>query len=76
MKYPKILLTGGTGQVGYELQNYLKELGDIWAPEREEFNLIEPEALRSKIRSFKPNLIVNAAAFTAVESAESELKPH
>ena len=74
MKYSKILLTGGTGQVGYELQTHLKALGDVWAPERGDFNLAEPEALRTKIRSFNPDLIVNAAAFTAVESAETEPK--
>ena len=71
MKYSKILLTGGTGQVGYELQTHLKALGDVWAPERGDFNLAEPEALRKKIRSFNPDLIVNAAAFTAVENAET-----
>ncbi len=72
MKYPKILLTGGTGQVGYELQTTLKPLGNVWAPNRQEFDLSDPESLRAKIQAYQPNLIVNPAAYTAVDQAESE----
>jgi dTDP-4-dehydrorhamnose reductase len=72
MKYPKILLTGGTGQVGYELQTTLKPLGEIWAPGRDEFDLANPESLRAKIQAYQPDLIVNPAAYTAVDQAESE----
>jgi len=72
MKYPKILLTGGTGQVGYELQNTLKTLGEIWAPTRQEFDLANPESLRTKIQAYQPDLIINPAAYTAVDQAESE----
>jgi dTDP-4-dehydrorhamnose reductase len=72
MKYPKILLTGGTGQVGYELQITLKPLGEIWAPGRDEFDLANPESLRAKIQAYQPDLIVNPAAYTAVDQAESE----
>jgi len=72
MKYPKILLTGGTGQVGYELQATLKPLGNVWAPGRQEFDLSDPESLRTKIQSYRPDLIVNPAAYTAVDQAESE----
>lgn len=72
MKYPKILLTGGTGQVGYELQTTLKSLGTVWAPGRQEFDLSDPESLRAKIQAYQPNLIVNPAAYTAVDQAESE----
>jgi dTDP-4-dehydrorhamnose reductase len=72
MKYPKILLTGGTGQVGYELQTTLKPLGTVWAPNRQEFDLSDPESLRAKIQAYQPNLIVNPAAYTAVDQAESE----
>ena len=72
MKYPKILLTGGTGQVGYELQTTLKPLGTVWAPSRQEFDLSDPESLRAKIQACQPNLIVNPAAYTAVDQAESE----
>jgi dTDP-4-dehydrorhamnose reductase len=72
MKYPKILLTGGTGQVGYELQTTLKSLGNVWAPGRQEFDLSDPESLRAKIQAYRPDLIVNPAAYTAVDQAESE----
>jgi dTDP-4-dehydrorhamnose reductase len=72
MKYPKILLTGGTGQVGYELQTTLKPLGAVWAPSRQEFDLSDPESLRAKIQTYQPDLIVNPAAYTAVDQAESE----
>lgn len=72
MKYPKILLTGGAGQVGYELQRTLKCLGEIWVPGREQFDLANPESLRAKIQAYQPDLIVNPAAYTAVDQAESE----
>jgi len=72
MKYPKILLTGGTGQVGHELQTTLKPLGAVWAPGRDEFDLANPESLRAKIQAYRPDLIVNSAAYTAVDQAESE----
>ena len=69
-KYPKILLTGGTGQVGWELQRMLKHLGKVWSPSRQYFNLVEPESLRQKIRDYQPDLIVNAAAYTEVEKVD------
>lgn len=72
MKYQKILLTGGTGQVGLELQKTLKPLGNAWAPRRDEFDLAYPQSLRSKIQAYQPDLIVNSAAYTAVDQAESE----
>lgn len=72
MKYPKILLTGGTGQIGYELQTTLKPLGTVWAPRRDEFDLANPESLRPKIQAYRPDLIVNPAAYTAVDQAELE----
>lgn len=70
--YPRILLTGGTGQVGWELLRSLKKLGEVWAPTRSEFDLSNPESLRNTIKNYKPSLIVNSAAYTAVDRAESE----
>ena len=70
MKYSKILLTIGTGQVGYELQTHLKALGDVWAPERGDFNLAEPEALRTKIRSFNRSNR-KCSCFTAVKPKQN-----
>ena len=72
MKYLNILLTGGTSQVGYELQKTLKLLGNVWAPGRDEFDLAIPESLRAKIQAYRPDLIVNPAAYTAVDQAQSE----
>jgi dTDP-4-dehydrorhamnose reductase len=73
-RYPKILLTGGTGQLGHELEQTLKTFGNIWSPNRLEFDLSDPESLRKKIQKNQPNLIINSAAYTNVEKAESEIK--
>jgi dTDP-4-dehydrorhamnose reductase len=67
-----ILLFGSNGQVGWELQRSLAPLGEVIALERSEANLSEPESLRSIIRKIRPQVIVNAAAYTAVDKAESE----
>jgi len=71
---PKILLTGKTGQIGSELLPLLSDLGDVVAPGRKELDLLKPENIRDVVRDVRPNLIVNAAAFTAVDAAESESK--
>ena len=68
----KILLLGKNGQVGFELQRALAPLGEICAVDQPECDLAEVSAIRELVRSFKPNLIVNAAAYTAVDKAESE----
>lgn len=70
MKYPKVLLTGGTGQVGYRLKKELKIFGKIFSPNRDEFDLTNFKSIRKIVRSLKPNLIVNAAAYTKVDLAE------
>ena len=68
----KILLTGASGQLGWELQRTLQTLGHVVAPDSAEFNLAKPDQLTSYIRRLKPDLIVNPAAYTAVDKAESE----
>lgn len=68
----KILLTGKNGQVGWELQRALAALGDIIAVGHREMDLAEPDSIRKIIREVRPGLIVNAAAYTAVDKAESE----
>ncbi|MBE3023628.1 dTDP-4-dehydrorhamnose reductase [Janthinobacterium sp. GW458P] len=68
----KILLTGGTGQVGYELFRSLQGLGDIVAPGRAQMDLSNLDQVRDVIRAVKPDLIVNPAAYTAVDQAECE----
>lgn len=67
-----ILLTGASGQVGYELQRSLQGLGKVVAPGRTELDLADPDQVRCAVRRINPGLIINAAAYTAVERAESD----
>ncbi len=68
----KILLLGKNGQLGWELQQSLASLGSLSALDFEELNLEDFEAVRRTIRELKPQVIVNASAYTAVDRAESE----
>jgi dTDP-4-dehydrorhamnose reductase len=68
----RILLTGATGQVGGELLETLKPLGEIVAPGRTEMDLADSVSVRETIRAVRPRWIVNPAAYTAVDKAESE----
>ena len=73
----RILLLGCTGQVGWELQRSLAPLGDVTALSRNSENglcgdLSQPEALAETVRQLAPDVIVNAAAYTPVDQAESE----
>ena len=69
----RILLTGSSGQLGHGLLPRLHSIGQVWAPRRSEFDLSDPESLRSKIREFSPDLVINAGAYTAVDRAEDEV---
>jgi len=69
---PTILLTGKTGQLGSELNHLLPKVGEVIAPERKELDLLEPEQIRQIMRNAKPQLVVNAAAYTAVDAAETD----
>lgn len=72
----KILLLGPNGQVGWELQRSLAPLGEVTALGRNGMglcgDLTQPEALLASVRALQPDVIVNAAAYTAVDRAESE----
>lgn len=68
----RILLTGKHGQVGFELQRALAPLGEIHAVDYAECDLADPAAISALVRSVRPDLIVNPAAYTAVDKAESE----
>ena len=68
----KIFLTGARGQVGWELQRTLATLGTVAAPTRQQLDLTDAAALRQYLRDLKPDLIVNPAAYTAVDKAETE----
>ena len=69
----KILLLGANGQVGWELRRSLAPLGEIRAYDRHTGNLLKLDDLSRLIRDFSPEAIVNAAAYTSVDKAESEL---
>lgn len=68
----KILLTGRTGQVGHELERSLQGLGQIIALDRDKFDLSNLVQVRNVIRDLKPDVIVNPAAYTGVDKAETE----
>ena len=68
----KILLLGANGQVGTELQRTLLVLGELKSCTRVEANLKDLQGLRSLIQDYQPDVIVNAAAYTAVDQAESD----
>ena len=68
----KILLLGKNGQVGSELQTFLASLGELTACDRRDLDLSSPDSIREKIRNVQPGVIVNAAAYTAVDKAEAE----
>ena len=72
----KILLLGKNGQVGWELQRSLAPLGELIALDRHSTNycgdLSNPDAVAETVKRLKPTVIVNAAAYTAVDKAETE----
>ena len=68
----KILLTGSAGQLGRELKRSLASLGELIACDRSQLDLADPDALRTAVRDLAPTVIVNAAAYTAVDKAETE----
>ncbi|GAA5014950.1 dTDP-4-dehydrorhamnose reductase [Massilia kyonggiensis] len=68
----KILLTGKNGQLGFELQRALAPLGEVVAVGTQDCNLADADALRALVRRVAPDVIVNPAAYTAVDKAESD----
>jgi len=69
---PVILITGASGQVGWELQRTMSHLGRIVAVDVNEMDLASADSIVNTIREIKPNIIVNPAAYTAVDTAEKE----
>ncbi|MFH1869684.1 MAG: dTDP-4-dehydrorhamnose reductase [Pseudomonadota bacterium] len=68
----RILLTGAAGQLGRELKRSLACLGDVIARDRQQLDLARADTLRAAVRAAAPAVIVNAAAYTAVDKAETE----
>jgi dTDP-4-dehydrorhamnose reductase len=73
MQNSKIVVFGRSGQVGWELRHKLACLGQVTGVEYPEVDFRNPESVRDALRSAQPAVIINAAAYTAVDKAESEL---
>ncbi len=71
---PRILLTGSRGQVGWELARSLSTLGEVVALDSSQLDLTDVAAIRRAVAEIKPRIIVNPAAHTAVDKAESEVE--
>jgi dTDP-4-dehydrorhamnose reductase len=69
---PTLLVTGSNGQVGFELRRSLAPLGNVVALDRSGCDLSRPDDIRRVVREHRPDVIVNPAAYTAVDKAESE----
>ncbi|MDR8401577.1 dTDP-4-dehydrorhamnose reductase [Paraburkholderia sp. USG1] len=72
MKQRKILVTGVDGQVGFELLRSLQGLGEVTAVDRKTMDLLDAGSVSRVIRNVAPDIIVNPAAYTAVDRAETE----
>ncbi|MBE9120969.1 dTDP-4-dehydrorhamnose reductase [Tychonema sp. LEGE 07199] len=68
----KILLAGGSGQLAQELQSILLSSGEVIAVDRTRVDLSQPETIRQAMAEIQPDLVINSAAYTAVDKAESE----
>ncbi len=72
MTRPNILIVGKQGQVAWELQRSMSLLGNVLALGRDEADLLHPAPLLARIVALRPDIIINAAAYTAVDKAETE----
>jgi dTDP-4-dehydrorhamnose reductase len=68
----KLLVTGQTGQLGWKLERVMAELGEVIATDRNALDLSQPDSIAAAVRTLRPDIIVNAGAYTAVDKAESE----
>ncbi len=73
MEQPRILIVGKVGQVGWELRRTLAPLAQVTAVDFPEIDLTKPESIRQWIQESRPQLVINAAAYTAVDKAEVDL---
>jgi dTDP-4-dehydrorhamnose reductase len=72
MRRPTILVTGSNGQLGFELAPLLAQSADVVAADRAKLDLADADAVVAAVRGAKPDLIINAGAYTAVDRAEKE----
>lgn len=68
----RLLVVGSGGQVGFELQRALRPLGSVSSVDYPELDIADADALRAHIRTAQPDVLVNAAAYTAVDKAETD----
>jgi len=68
----RIVLFGSSGQIGFELAKAMASLGEVIALKKNDANFNDPESLRDRIQNYQPDIIINAAAYTAVDSAEND----
>ena len=73
MEPPRILLIGKIGQVGWELRRTLAPMARVTCVDFPEIDLTSGDSIRTWVRDTRPNIVINAAAYTAVDKAESEL---
>jgi dTDP-4-dehydrorhamnose reductase len=73
MQPPRILLIGKIGQVGWELRRTLAPMAQVACVDYPEIDLTTGDSIRRWVRETRPNIVINAAAYTAVDKAESEL---
>jgi dTDP-4-dehydrorhamnose reductase len=72
MESPRILLVGKIGQVGWELRRTLAPMARVTCVDFPEIDLTSDDSIRRWVRETRPNIVINAAAYTAVDKAESE----
>jgi dTDP-4-dehydrorhamnose reductase len=72
MSAPRLVVLGPRGQVGWELLRALQPLGQVIAADRRQADLADPDHLIAQIAALKPDVLVNAAAWTAVDAAEQQ----
>ncbi|WED23258.1 dTDP-4-dehydrorhamnose reductase [Vibrio sp. JC009] len=68
----KVLVTGSNGQVGYWLEKLLRDKADLLAVDQDELDITDKNAVFKTVESFQPDVVINAAAYTAVDKAEEE----
>jgi dTDP-4-dehydrorhamnose reductase len=75
MELPRILLIGKVGQVGWELRRTLAPMAGVTCVDFPDIDLTRGDSIRQWVRETRPNIVINAAAYTAVDKAESEPDP-